>query len=218
MRIIRIFRLPRGCRYSRFHNKHPGGANLTDGVGPSPQNAQKYLPNFQPPPGRTDGRLPTPPPSQHRPRRNCPTKFAIPLTPSSNCIPTRIPVASKPLFRSPTRMNLSPRSNLPSRTRTPAPLRIPTLTPHKIYIYIYLHILCVHIYIYIDIHVSPWISMQVHGYTKISTGQLYGTRLSTAMVDFVAMAASYSLELAGLQEAHALMRRVLTHHENFVRT
>ena len=38
-----------------------------------------------------------------------------------------------------------------------------------------------------------------------------------AMVDFVAMAASYSLELAGLQEAHSLMRRVLTQHESYVR-
>ena len=71
--------------------------------------------------------------------------------------------------------------------------------------------------VYIYIHVSPRISMKVHGYTKISTGQLYGTRLSTAMVDFVAMAASYSLELAGLQEAHSLMRRVLTQHESYVR-
>ena len=169
MRIIRIFRFPRGCTYSRFHNKHLGGANLTDGVGPSPQNAQKYLPNFQPPPGRTDGRLPTPPPSQHRPRPNCPTKFAIPLTPSSNCIPTRIPVASKPSFRSPTRMNLSPRSNLPSRTRTPAPLRIPTLIPHKIYIRIYTYIMCAYIHIHrytcvsMDIHASSWIHQDIHG-------------------------------------------------------
>ena len=170
MRIIRIFRLPRGCRYSRFHNEHPGGANLTDGVGPSPQNAQNYLlKNFQPPPGRTDGRLPTPPPSQHRPRPNCPTKFAIPLTPSSNCIPTRIPVASKPLFRSPTRMNLSPRSNLPSRTRTPAPLRIPTLIPHKIYIGTYTYIMCAYIHIHrytsvsMNIHASSWIHQDIHG-------------------------------------------------------